>query len=100
MFHDGMVGREDDLSVNRVFIQREGWNRTDRVTNLKIRHSLSHGINNTGGIISKARREYWRFDIFVVTPHRIGPVDTDCLNIDSNFMRARSGYVHLDEFQD
>src|SRR5882762_4857728 len=26
MLHDGMVRRENDLSVGKVFIQREGWN--------------------------------------------------------------------------
>ena len=52
MLHDGVVGREYDLSVGKVFVQREGWNRADCVTCGEASNILTHGIDNTGSLIS------------------------------------------------
>jgi len=95
-----MVGSKNDLSVGKVFVQREGWNRADGVTHGKAGNILAHGIDNTGSIISETRREFYRFDIFVMAPHRLGTVDADCFDLDTNFVRTRSGDLHFDEFED
>src|ERR1700694_4445821 len=100
MLHDGMVGRENDLSVAKVFVQREGWNRADCVTCGKASNILTHGIDNTGSLISQTCRECYRFSVFVIAPHRIGTVDADCLDLDTNFAGARSGDWRFDEFED
>src|ERR1700730_1331552 len=100
MLYDGMIGRENDFSVGRVFIQGEGRYRTDRVTHGNISNTCADSIDDTGGIISQTRREYWRFDIFVVAPHRIGPVDADCFYIDPNVMWTWNGNLRFDELQD
>src|SRR5229473_429691 len=69
MLHDGMVGSENDLSVGEVLVQGECRDRTNGVAHGKIGDILAHGIDNTGAIISQARREYWGFDVSVVAPH-------------------------------
>jgi len=69
VLYDGMVGGENDLSVSRVFIQGERWNRTDCVAHGKTRNIFAHSIDNTGGFISQTGREYWGFDIFVIASH-------------------------------
>src|SRR5882757_6114792 len=61
MLHDGMVGREDDLSVGEVLVEGEGRNRTDRVANGKIGDVFANSIDNTGAIISETSREYRRW---------------------------------------
>src|ERR1700692_4562749 len=95
-----MVGDENDLAVSEVFVQREGWNRTDCVTYGRVSNILAHGIDNTGSLVSQAGGEYYGVDIFVISPHLLGAVDADCLALDTNFVRARSGDLHFDEFED
>src|ERR1700686_41443 len=95
-----MVGGEDDLSVSRVFIQGERWNRTDCVACGKTSNIFAHSIDNTGGFISQTGREYWGFTNFAFTPHYFAPVNADAFNLDTNFVRTRSGDFHFDEFED
>jgi hypothetical protein len=69
VLHDGVIGRENDLPVGRVFIEGERWNCTDDVADDEISNLSSDGIDNPGSVISQTRREYRRFDIFVDAPH-------------------------------
>src|ERR1700676_1225706 len=95
-----MVGGENDLSVSRVFVQGERWNRTDCVADGKTNNIFAHGIDNTGRFISQTGREYWGFDIFVIAPHCLGTVDADRFDFDTNLMRAGSRNLLFDEFED
>jgi hypothetical protein len=100
VLHDGMVGRENDLAISRVFIQGECGNRTYNVAHGKTDNLFAHGIDNAGAIISETRREDRGFDIFVIAPHRVGTVDADCFHLDSYLVRTRKGNFRFDEFED
>src|ERR1700730_1686888 len=95
-----MDGGENDLAISEVLVQREGRDRTDCVTYGKISDILAHGIDNTGSLVSQTGREFYRFDIFVIAPHRLGTVDADGFDLDTNFLRAGSGNLRFDEFED
>src|SRR5258708_309078 len=95
-----MDGGENDLAVSEVLVQREGWNRTDGITYGKVSDILAHGVDNTGSLVSQTCREVCGFNIFVVAPHRLGSVDADRFDLDTNFMRAGSGNLRFDEFED
>src|ERR1700731_514745 len=95
-----MDGGKNDLTISEVPVQRERRNRTDDVTCDKVSNVFAHRINNTGGLISQAGGEFHRFDILVTAPHRVGAVDADGFDLDTNFTRFGSGNWHLDEFQD
>src|SRR5260370_31455754 len=98
MFYDGMHGGENDCSVRGVLIEREGRNGTDGVTYGKVSNVFSRGIDDTGSLITQTGRESYAFDILVVAPHRLGAVDPDRFDPDTNFTRSRSGNLGFDEF--
>src|ERR1700736_4203071 len=100
MFYNGMDGGENDLAISEVPVQRERRNRTNGVTCSKVSNIFAHGIDNTGSLVSQACREFYRFDIFVVAPHCLGAVDADGFDLDTNFVRAGSGNLRFDEFED
>src|SRR5882757_1522142 len=95
-----MHGSENDFSVGEVLIQREGGNGTDGVTCGKVSNVFAHGIDNTGSLITQAGRESYALDILVIPPHRLGAVDPDRLDPDTNFTRSGSGNLRFDEFED
>src|SRR5882757_1344334 len=100
MLHNGVVGDENYLAVSGVFVEREGWNRTDCVTYSDVGNIFPHGIDNPGSIISQTGREFYRFSIFIVAPVCIGGVVAVCLVPDTSCVRAGGGDFDFYEFED
>src|SRR6266853_1140663 len=95
-----MDGGENDLAVSEILVQREGWNRADCVTYSNVSNIFAHRVDNTGSFVSQTCRKFYGFDIFVIAPHRLGTVNADRFDLDTNFTRAGSGNLRLDEFED
>src|SRR6266436_1057353 len=95
-----MHGSENDFSVGRVLIQREGRNGTDGVTDGKVSNVFARGVDDTGSLITQTGRKSYAFDIFVVAPHRLGAVDPDRLDPNANVTRSGHGNLRFDEFED
>ncbi len=101
MFHDGIVGDENDLAVGEVLIHRESGDRADRVTHSDAGDVPAYGVDGAGGFVPEARRvRHGCLDVLVIAPHRLGAVDTDRLDLDANLSRARSCDLFIDEFED
>ncbi len=101
MLHDDVVRHDDDFAVGEVLIHRESGDRADRVTHSDAGDVPAHGVDGAGGFVPKARRvRYGALDIFVIAPHRLGAVDTDRLDLDTNLSRTRSWHLLIDEFED
>src|SRR5260221_4211045 len=95
-----MHGRENAFSVSGVLIEREGRNGTDGVAHGAVGNVFAHGIDDTGSLVAQTGGEAYAFDILVVAPHRLGAVDPDRLDPDTNFTRSGSGNLCFGEFED
>src|SRR4051794_4184357 len=94
-----MDGDENDFAVSGVLVQREGGNCADGVTCGKISNVFAYSLDNAGSLISQAGGEFHRFDILVVAPHRLGAIDADGFDLDTNFTRSGKGNLRFDEFE-
>src|SRR6267143_59129 len=95
-----MFGNQNDFAVGVILEEREDHYRTDDVRYVKLADTVAHGIDDTGGLVSQTRRKFYRSNVFVIAPHRLSTVDSNCLDLDTNFVWARSGDLRFDEFED
>src|SRR6266404_6644299 len=100
MLHDGIVRHDDDFAIGEVLIHRESWDRADRVTHSDAGDVPAYGVNGAGGFVPEARRVRHGLDVLVIAPHRLGAVDTDGFDLDTNLSRTRSWHLLIDEFED
>jgi hypothetical protein len=99
MLHDRVVRRNDDLAIRRVLVHRERRDDADVVADCNAAHARTDRIDHACGFVPEARRKLDRLDIDVGAPHGFGTVDTDCLDVNANFIRPGGADLLLDEFQ-
>src|ERR1022692_1544003 len=97
MFHDGVVRRDDDFTVGKVLIHREGGDHVDGLADLDTLDVLAHRINDTGSLVPESG---WKLDglyILVLPPHRFGPINTDRFDYNPHLMRSRRSNWRFNE---
>ena len=94
-----MVRYEDDLTIGRVVVLREGRDDVDFVTCRKAAHVLAYSLDDARGLIAKTRRKLDGLDVVVDPPHGLRAIDANRLDVDAELVQARSRNLGVDELE-
>src|SRR3989442_13857614 len=100
MYQQGVVRGKEALAIHKILIPREGRDQFDHVTRREAGDALAHCIDDAGSLVPQACRELYGFDVSVIAPHRLGAVDADRLDVDTNLTRAGGRNPRFDELED
>ena len=96
---NGIVRYEDDLTIGRVVVLREGRDDVDFVTCRKAAHVLAYSLDDARGLIAKTRRKFDGLEVVVDPPHGLRAIDANRLDVDAELVQARSRNLGLDELE-
>ncbi len=99
MLHHRVVRHDDYFTVSEILVHRKRRDYVDLVADCQTFDVCTQCINDAGRLVAEPRGKPDRFDVDIGTPHRLGAVNTDRLDLDANFVRAGGGDFGLDELE-
>src|SRR6185436_17426510 len=99
MPHNGVVRDDDDFTIGVILVHGKARDYVHLLAYFNTCDRITHRIDDAGGFVSQPSWKFHRFDVLILAPHRLGSVDADGLDLDSNLVCAGFRDLRLDELQ-
>jgi hypothetical protein len=90
-----MNGCKHDLTVHPILIHRERRNRVDLIANGNRGDILADRIHGTHRFIAKSSRELDGLDVLILTPHRLGTIQSNGFHPNAHLPGSRFGNIDI-----